>query len=488
VSTPPSGTTTPDRNMSDAEIAQHLHEVEERLDLFEPSVDGVSAWQLLHAPVVRELMRAASRPPGTRQSWSRSDLVRRGVADWARYVRLPKARVLVKSFVSGTAEIQDDGRYRDVFFDDVLDVVGPCVKIEVQNARPRAGGWRAAHIPPLASTVGADFGAHVLSRLKPSREASDLAGYFGDVISSELGVGGFGPDDVARRLDSFRWGKRLYGRVLDRVQPEVVLVADTGEFELFAAAKQRGVRCLELQHGIFSRDHPDALGASAAARRDRVLVPDAILLFGSYWADELRAGGFYGDELRVTGSPRIDRFRARRRDLRRADEEACRVLVTSGGLANEELARFVAETMSLARAGGFECRFDVKLHPIYDSSSRQVYETALGDAGQARILSGEERPSTLELLSEADAHVSISSACHYESLGIGVPTIVLPLMGHEHVLPLVEAGHAALAETPAELLRLLRETRGRQVPEEVSARYYRPGALERIAEELGQGG
>ena len=102
-----------------------------------------------------------------------------------------------------------------------------------------------------------------------------------------------------------------------------------------------------------------------------------------------------------------------------------------------------------------------------------------------RILASEERPSTLELLSAADAHVSISSACHYESLGIGVPTIVLPLPGHEQVLPLVDAGHAALAATPAELVRLLGESRDLRVPEEVSGRYYRPGALERIAGELG---
>jgi hypothetical protein len=435
--------------------------------------------------VARELTRAASGFGGARQSWSRAELVWNAVADWSRYVRLPRARILVKSFVSGLAEIQEDGRYRDVFFDDVLDVVGSHVKLEIRNAAPRAGGWQAAHLPPRAATVGTDFGAHVLSKLKPSREASDLAGFFGDAITSELGVNEFGRDRVARRLDSFRWGKRLYGRVLDRVRPRFALVADTGEYELFAAAKERGVRCLELQHGIFTPDHPDALGVTAAAHRRQMIVPDALLLFGSYWEDELRAGGFYGDELRVTGNPRIDRFRARRGAVARPNDRTCRILVTSGGLANEELARFVAETASLARAEGFDCHFDVKLHPIYDAFSEDTYAAALSGAADARILRGEQQPSTFELLSEADAHVSISSTCHYEALGIGVPTIVLPLTGYETVLPLIEAGHAALAATPGELLRLLRDAKGRQVPEEVSGRYYRPGALETIAGELG---
>jgi hypothetical protein len=470
---------------SDAETAQLLHQVEAKFDLFAPSVDGWSAWQLLRFPVATELARAVPTSPGGGPSWGRSELIRRGVADWARYVRLPRARVLAKTFASGLAELQEDGRYRDVFFDDALEVVGSHVKIEVQNApRGRAEGLHAAHLPPSAATVGIDVGARVLARLRPSREVSEVAGFLSDVISTEFGVAGFDPDAIERRLLSFRWARRLYGRVLDRVRPGFVLVADTGEFELFAAAKERGIRCVELQHGIFTRNHPHALGATAAAHRERLIVPDALLLFGPYWEDELRAGGFYRDELRVTGSPRIDRFRAWR-DVRRREDRVCRVLVTSQGVATEELARFLAQTMSVARTGGLDCRLDLKLHPIYDSSSKGTYEAALGGVSGVRILASEERPSTLELLSAADAHVSISSACHYESLGIGVPTIVLPLPGHEQVLPLVDAGHAALAATPAELVRLLGESRDLRVPEEVSGRYYRPGALERIAGELG---
>lgn len=466
--------------MTDAEIAQRLREVETAHDLFAPTIDGWSAWQLLRFSVAAGLARGAARGFSRGRSPARAELAGKAVADWARYVRLPRARVLAKTFVSALAEVGADGRYRDVFFDDILDVVGSHVKLEDRNA-PK--GSRVAHLPPSASTVGIELGAQLLSRRASGRELSEVAEALSDVITGELGLAGFDRESIERRLLFFRFARRLYGRVLDRVQPQVVLVADTSEFELLAAAKERGIRCVELQHGIFHCDHPDALGSAAVAHRERVLVPDALLLFGSYWEDELRAGGFYGDELRVTGSPRIDRFRERRK-LATRDETACTVLVTSQGGATEQLAAFLAETMSLARASGFEHRLDVKLHPIYDSSSRSIYESALG-AHDVRILASDQPPSTLELLSAADAHVSISSAAHYESIGIGVPTIVLPLPGHEHVLPLVDAGEAALAETPAELLGLLREARSLPVPDEVSARYYRPGALERIAGELG---
>ncbi|HUP32548.1 MAG TPA: hypothetical protein VM184_05895, partial [Gaiellaceae bacterium] len=291
---------------SEAEIARLLRRVEAEHDLFEPAVDGWSAWQLLRFAAAAELARGSPQSPSGPRLWGRADLVTRGVADWARYVRLPRARVLVKTFVSALAEVQENCLYRDVFFDDVLDVVESYVKLEVQNAPARP-----AHRPPAATTAGIDLGARVLARFRPSRDVAAVAGHLSDVVSRELGIAAFDRETLERRLLAFRWARRLYGRVLDRVRPQAVLVADTSEFELFAAAKERGIRCIELQHGIFTRNHPDALGATAAAHRERVIVPDALLLFGPYWEDELRAGSFYRDELRVTGSPRIDRFRTR---------------------------------------------------------------------------------------------------------------------------------------------------------------------------------
>ena len=466
--------------VTEAEVAGRLRELEAELDLFEPTFDGVSVWQLLRFPVAGELAWAGPRGLAGPPAASRTELAARGASDWARYARLPRARILAKTFASGLAELQADGRYRDVFFDDVLDAAGTHVKLEARNARGRP---RAASLPSAATTAGIDLGVRVLSRIRPTGEAREAARFFGEVISTRLGLTRFGPAAVEQRLLYHRWAKCQYRRVLERVRPELVLVADTGEFELFAAAKEQGVRCVELQHGLFTRNHPDALGATAVAQRARLIVPDALFLFGAYWEDELRAGGFYGDELRVTGSPRIDRFRARRALARERDGGARRVLVTTQGLATEELAGLLAATARLARAAGRDLQVDLKLHPIYDSSSKAIYDEALAGVAGVRVLASEEPPSTLELLSVADAHVSISSACHYEALGLGVPTIVVPLPGHEEVLPLVEAGDAALAETPAELLRLLEDPP--DVPRKVSHRYYRPGALERIAAELG---
>jgi hypothetical protein len=95
-----------------------------------------------------------------------------------------------------------------------------------------------------------------------------------------------------------------------------------------------------------------------------------------------------------------------------------------------------------------------------------------------------ESPSTFELLRDADLHLSISSTCHYDALGLGVPTVILPFRTHEVVGNLVEAGHAERADSPADLLRIVLGGRGRRVPPEVGGYYYEPGSLENMGREL----
>jgi hypothetical protein len=97
------------------------------------------------------------------------------------------------------------------------------------------------------------------------------------------------------------------------------------------------------------------------------------------------------------------------------------------------------------------------------------------------VISGSEEPSTFELLLSADVHVSISSSCHYDALGLGVPTVILPLANSEWILPLHrKSGHAHLAPTPQALLDTVLQLKKSSVPETVGAYYFRPGAVENM--------
>ena len=92
-----------------------------------------------------------------------------------------------------------------------------------------------------------------------------------------------------------------------------------------------------------------------------------------------------------------------------------------------------------------------------------------------------------ELLQRANLHVSIASASHYDAIGLGVPTVILPFSTHDVVLPLYQRGHAALARTPEDLARTVRTWQNLRVPSEVSTQYFEPGAQANILRELGLG-
>ena len=77
------------------------------------------------------------------------------------------------------------------------------------------------------------------------------------------------------------------------------------------------------------------------------------------------------------------------------------------------------------------------------------------------------------MIAMSDLHLSVSSACHFEALGIGTPTAILALPGHELVRGLAECGDAVLIDSPASLAALVANRSWGVVPSGTSDRYFR---------------
>jgi hypothetical protein len=102
------------------------------------------------------------------------------------------------------------------------------------------------------------------------------------------------------------------------------------------------------------------------------------------------------------------------------------------------------------------------------------------------VIPGGAEPSTFALLACSHFHLSITSTRHFEALALGVPTIILPFTNHELLLHLCDTGYAFLARTPQELLEIVQQHRGEQVPREVGDHFFLSGALEHMLQELEQ--
>jgi hypothetical protein len=466
-----SGDTTPaSAERSTAEAEELIRQVEEEHDLLRVELDGWCVWPLFRLGVgymLQERLTSPAAPvPRTRR-------LQRAAADVAGALRLRRSPWLVKSLVSGLVDVED-GRYKDIWFDELLDALPNAVKVDGVNNPAFLDRRALARHPSAMTSGGLEVAAGVLSRLPDPPLLAAAAAALAAPWEAKVGPGILTPQWFRAGLARYRWMKRLWSTVLARVRPGVVFTADPGENALCAAAREAGARVLEMQHGSIDRHH-HAYGWTgyAAGYRDRMPLPHHLLLYGEHWREELTANGFWEPQAVVVGSLRMDAYRARRPQP--ADSPRV-VLVTSQGIDTAEVAAFLAEFLRIVPDA--DLRLVVKLHPGYERV-KDAYGEVMTDP-RATVLLGSEGESTFDLLLRTHLHLSVSSTCHYEALGLGVPTAILPFATHEIVEPLRAAGHATLLGAPTDLAALLREGAGRGVPPEVSGYYFAPDALRRV--------
>jgi hypothetical protein len=290
----------------------------------------------------------------------------------------------------------------------------------------------------------------------------------------------FSETTIRNGLANFFWQRRIWGAILKRVKPDTVLVADFGEYGLVAAARERGIRVLEMQHGIVDRYHPAyAWSDYATPYRKRMPVAQRLLVYGDYWKEELSQSEFWRDAVDVVGSSRIDRYRT---IPRTSGAGPYRILVTADGIESVDTIRVVRELIQSAQ--GQELEVIIKLHPVYGALDDEI-RSAFASESRVSVRRATEGDSTFRLLRGVDLHASIASASHYDALGLYTPTVIIGAGNFRTILQLHERGHAGLAFTGGELWQALIHARHASVPAKVSDLYFREGATRNILSILG---
>lgn len=461
------------------EIEERIRQVEIQYDLLQYQLDGWCAWPILRFEISNLL---ANLSLVAKRRLRREERVAIALGDIFSLLKMRNAHYAVKTYTSGLAE-QEGNRYKDIWFDDLLNEMGDYYKIETINNPAFLPRRQSALIKSDLTPTLLDFTAAFLRRLGNQRDAEAIAPCLSACIRDKLGIEACTTRWVLARLLFFYWSKKVYVALLKRIRPAYLLTVDPSEYSLVAAAKEQKIQVIELQHGFLDRNQHGAYAWTdyASKYKTRMQIPDRLFLYGEYWKQELDANGFWGDTLRTVGSIRMDQYRKLKTVASKGNR--CTLVLTTQGLDVPETISFVKALMEAA-ANRLDLFLYIKLHPIYETSKEQ-YMNAFQTDQRVRVLLGSEAPSTFELLSQANLHLSISSTCHYEALGLGVPTVILPFSTHEVVLRLHQVGHAFLVRTPLELLVIAEQWRDLSVPSEVSEQYFKPNALENIKRELG---
>lgn len=244
-------------------------------------------------------------------------------------------------------------------------------------------------------------------------------------------------DDFAGRLQSYLKQAWVFEGFLKFARTRELYLTDSYFTPaLMAAAKARGVRTVELQHGFISAYH---LGYSYPNGLAAPLLPDEFWAFGDYWT------GFLPPQVRtrVIGAPYVKELASHATDPR---DEAL-IVFTSQGVLEDRLLRIAIEVARQLPGR----RIVYRLHP---SESLADYESALPRLSElpANFQLSARHPNIFALLGSAAVQVGVFSTTLLEGMSLGCRTVVLALPGHEYMLPAVQQGDAAFAASLDEVL------------------------------------
>ncbi len=448
---------------------QALEDLERRNDLFAFRYDGWSAWRVMRNAVHRSAMALPIVAPP-------SSSPRRSLQALAATLRLlalllfaQRRDVLVKTARSGL-RLPLGEHFRDVYFDGLLERGMSHLKLEEINSPDFDQQAARARHPAALDPVAFTFWGRVLGTLFPA-PVLPFCEQLAIWLAADVGIQ-VNPAWLRMRVSTVYWQARLYGLLLARVRPQAVLVSDTGEYALRIAAGRAGVRFIELQHGVFDDTHPDAIPDWVAGTPRELVLPDRLACRGTFWIEQLAATR-QGLGLAVpVGNELIDD--ARRARAARPRDGRFRLVMTTQGLDSAALAAWTARLISAAPAA-LDWRLDLKLHPVYDAATHDY--DVLAANSRVRVVRGAEQPNVFQMLAEADLHLSIASACHFDAAALGVPSAVVPLAGHEAMLPVADGVQIFVAHEPADVWRHARLG----TPQPAGAeRYAMPGFVDNL--------
>lgn len=209
-------------------------------------------------------------------------------------------------------------------------------------------------------------------------------------------------------------GTLLYSLLLRLTKPNrVYVVSAYSKADLVAAARRRRLRIIEIQHGILGRFHH---GYTYADEDSRLGTPNQIDVYNEFWKDELSAGGFFvGEQIRVVG-------RLKYAELPPPEPSLARTIVFTGQAAyqSELLTLFKQWNDTLAHQG-YQLLYIP--HPKETTAERATIRQHLDSLSSVSLYDG---PLTTEhLIKSAAAHLSLFSACHFDSVHLVGRTFVL---------------------------------------------------------------
>jgi len=447
-------------------------QLEEDLDLFNQRIDNVYFWERIRFPVYMHLMESTGIAGQAHPKFERTfaNIGRRGLLAlknifWKNPYCVTQAEILFLG--SPRRKLLDDGKWWDIYCDPIIESLDSSyVYLEADYLNTHFTPAKTSRIwyldfPLFLAAIKQELGA---VRISLKKQDVLLLKEIEKQLEQRFGVRCNLQELVIRNLRSRRGTLPIYRRILEKVNPKlVILVESCGKETFIEACKEAYITVVELQHGVTGKYNP--CHSFPGPGRLKRTYPDYLFVFGDFWKEDIQYP-IGPDKVYSVGYPYLEREASKYLGVEKQDQ----LIFISQGTAGKELSRFAVE---LSKRRDFPFTIVYKLHPGEYGRWRKDYPWLSGT--RIEVIDSDNVP-LYKLFAESKIQVGLNSTAVYEGLYFGLKTILLNLPGVEYMDRLIEKQIAYPVSRVDEIINIVRQQRFNEVDIDIGY-FFKPDSL-----------
>lgn len=425
-------------------LCEFIWKVEDKYNLLEHEVDGVKVWQYLRMEIYYLIAKELGILEDRKESQQSTSVLFRNSLGLLRniffsnpFLGLKKQRDVIVFTHNRSKKIED--KFEDIYTFSLIKELQSKGDSYLCLEKP----FQGKHIRKKKSnTKYLDFilSASILyGRFYRIKEKDSLA-VIKDV-QKELKIATDKSIDLVslfqNNIGRYKLAHKLYLGLFKKLKPKVIYSVASYSYlgDMIAAAKDLGIKTVELQHGVVSKYH---MGYSFTKKQSLAYYSDVFYSWGDFWIKSVE-NPF--NEVRNNGFQYFKNMSNLYQNIFKENQ----ILILSQAALGSKI---MSETLRLIDKFS-EFQIFYKLHPE-EYSMYKIYP-AFAKLDSYRNVRFLEECNLYEIMAKSKIQIGVFSTALYEGLGFSCNTFLYNLNGVEYMQDLIDLDYAKILSVDTNL-------------------------------------
>lgn len=427
------------------EICEKIWDLEKKLSLINKQINGIYFWEVIRFDIYQEIIKDKYNLNNAHQYKRKINILSviinlivknpffvKGEYEYMVYDHTRKPKIGNENIDIYTKYILDELKQRALVIEHSL--TGEHLTKKEKNRVYTEGTYVLAKIYKLFNKVRLQECEIVLLK----KIQSEIKNIFEVDINLV--------DITKIKIENFIAVKEVTKILLNIIKPKyLIVVVGYCKKAVCEAAKECGIKVVELQHGVITKYH---LGYSYPNNTKVNYFPDYLLTYGDYWQ---------GDYIPLPKENIISygfkHFNERKKILENLEKNNKQIIVISQGTIGEKLSAIILETAKVMS----EYKFIYKLHPGEYYNWKEKYPKLKEASRLDNVEVIDHSNEDLYIyLKESEFVIGVYSTVIFEALGFDCKSIVVDLPGVEYLDELIYKGLVKVAKNSSDIENLIK--------------------------------